>query len=69
MALVYSCEVDSFVKISDTDGHLLVFVDCEQKLKYVKQFKIKFAYTKPFSCDSFIEKGKSSEGLVLYIIL
>lgn len=40
--------------------------DCEQKLKYAMQFKIEFVYTKPFSCDSFIEVGKSSEGFVLH---
>lgn len=43
--------------------------NCEQKLKYTRQFNIKFAYSKPFSCDLFVEIGKSGEGLVLYEIL
>lgn len=41
---------------------------CEEKVNSVKKYNIKYVYSNQFYCENFVEVGKSSEGLHLYII-
>lgn len=50
------------------DYNLFMNVDCVEKQKILNFHHVNYVYTPPLDCDFLIERGKSSEGLRLYMV-